>query len=56
MSSPESWMKSGAHRLALLRDAADIGGRVLHAGDVLQFESRAMVSTDMSITERGGML
>ena len=35
MSSPESWMKSGAHRVALARDAADVAGRVLHADDVL---------------------
>ena len=55
-SSPESWMKSGPMACALQADAVDVGGRVLDADDVLQLDSRAMVSTDMSITERGGML
>ena len=31
-------MKSGAHRCALLRHPRQVGGRVLYAGDVLQFE------------------
>jgi hypothetical protein len=57
MSSPESWMKSSPMHMALLRHTREIGGRVLHPGDVLQLEqSRFMVSTDMSTTERGGML
>ena len=46
----------GPHRVALLRDAPDIAGRVLHADDVLQVETRFIVSTDMSTTQRGGML
>ena len=33
-----------------------IGGRVLDADDAGELRERAMVSTDMSITERGGML
>ena len=37
-SSPESWLKSVPHRRALLRHAHHVGGRVLHAGDVLQLE------------------
>ena len=36
MSSPESWLKSGPQRRALLRDARHVGGRVLHARDVLE--------------------
>ena len=55
-SSPDSWLKSATHRRPLLRDPHHVGGRILDAGDVLELEQPAMVSTDMSITERGGML
>ena len=55
MSSPESWMKSGpiAARCCV---TPPVGGGVLHAGDILELDSRSIVSTDMSMTERAGML
>ena len=34
------------HRVALQRDPRQIGGSILDAGDVLQLDSRAIVSTE----------
>jgi len=54
-SSPESWMKSCAGR-ALQAHAVELGGSVLAALTFESSESRFIVSTEMSITERPGIL
>ncbi len=56
MSSPESWMKSGPMAWRCCETRARLAVASFTPAMFFSSNSRVMVSTDMSTTERGGML